>query len=199
MKLREHFLHYINKTKLQRFKFLFDVLWFAVIIYGFHWLWWNREVVYFIRHYTSFRETQEMLAHQVFLPSSWLVNHLLGYKIQTYNNTMFFPNGGYIAIERICSGLKQIFEWIILIILFPGSWKHKLWFIPAGIITIHLINIFRIVILSVVLMHWPAQWHHVHDWIMTPFYYAVIFALWVVWVEKIKNRGKSLKTDKVKS
>lgn len=193
MKIRESSKSLLKRIKSEQFKFLLDVFWFAVIIYGFHLLWWNGHLERFLSRYTSFTDIQEFLAHQVFLPASWIVSHIIGYVIQTGHNTIYFSNEGSIAIEKGCSGLKQMYEWLALMILFPGPWRHKLWYIPTGIIIIHLENILRIVILSVVEMHWPAHWSFIHMWVMRPFYYVVIFLLWLVWVEKIKNKRTKIK------
>jgi exosortase/archaeosortase family protein len=57
-----------------------------------------------------------------------------------------------------------------------------------GVVIIHLTNIFRIIILSVVVMHWPQHWDFIHLWIMRPFFYVVIFVMWVIWVEKFRYR-----------
>jgi exosortase/archaeosortase family protein len=75
-------------------------------------------------------------------------------------------------------------------ILFPGSWKKKLWYIPLGILVLHIVNIFRIVILSVVVVNWPRNWDFIHESIMRPFFYVVIFAMWVLWVERIRGEKK---------
>jgi exosortase/archaeosortase family protein len=174
---------FIKKKKLQP---IIDVLLFAIIIYFFHWLWWNGGLKHFLSNYAAFKETEEFLAHQVFLPSAWIVQHIIGYDIHTLHNTLYFPNNGFVAVEGSCSGLKQFYQWTILMILFPGPWRKKLWYIPLGLLTIHLVNILRIVTLSVVVMHWPQQWDFIHLWILRPFYYVVMFGMWVIWVEKIR-------------
>ena len=35
----------------------------------------------------------------------------------------------------------------------------------------------------------PDHWHFTHDWILRPFFYVVIFLLWVWWVEKFGGVG----------
>ena len=177
-----------NILKKERIQPVFDVIIFAIIIYGFHLLWWNAGLKHFLNQYAAFKETENFLAHQVFLPSAWFVKHVIGYDINTINNTLYFPNNGYIAVEGACSGLKQMYQWITLMLLFPGPWKHKIWFIPSGLIVIHFQNILRIIILSIVLMHWPAYWDFIHLWILRPFYYVVMFVLWVFWVERFKTK-----------
>ncbi len=46
---------------------------------------------------------------------------------------MWFSNNGYVGVNESCSGLKQFYQIAVLFILFPGPWKHKLWYIPIWI------------------------------------------------------------------
>lgn len=173
---------YILKNNLY---FLVQIFFFAVIIYFFHWLWWTVGLEKWLSHYAFFHETELWLAHQVFVPAAWIVKHILGYSVQTANDTLYFSNHGYVAVEGSCSGLKQFYQWFFLMLLFPGLWKRKLWYIPLGILAVHLYNIFRIVVLSVVVVHWPEHWNFIHLEIMRPLYYGVMFVMWVIWVEKV--------------
>ncbi len=182
------FKNLIQKYRLQPFV---DILLFALIIYSFHLLWWQGGLKHFLSQFAAFEEAEEFLAHQVFLPAAWFVNHIIGYDIHTLHNTLYFPHNGYIAVEGSCSGLKQFYQWFFLMLLFPGPWKHKTWFIPLGLLAIHFFNIIRIILLSVVVMHWPAHWDFIHLWILRPMYYLVMFLLWVWWVEKFKTGGKT--------
>ena len=50
----------------------------------------------------------------------------------------------------------------------------------------HLTNLFRMVGLAVVMNNWPEYWDFSHDNLFRPFFYLVIFLLWVWWVEKIR-------------
>jgi len=178
----------ITKYKLQP---LVDVFLFAIIIYFFHWLWWSGGLKHFLKEFAFFSEMEEFMAHQVFLPAAWVDKHIIGYAIKTMHNTIFFPEiNGYVSVEGACAGLKQFYQWTILMVLFPGHWKKKLWYIPLGMIVIHLNNILRIVILSIVVVHWPQHWDFIHMWILRPFFYVVIFLLWVLWVEKIRGGNK---------
>ena len=185
---------FIEKHKLRP---IVDVVIFIVIIVFFHKLWWDWGLKEVLLNYFAFGELEMYMAYQVFLPSAWIDKHLLGYDIFTSDTTIYFRDHGAIVVNGSCSGLKQFYQWTFLMILFPGPWKQKLWYIPLGIVVIHIVNILRIVILSVVLMNWPDQWHFTHDWILRPFFYVVIFALWVIWVEKFRN--KSLEKRRIAS
>ncbi len=176
---------FITQHKLQP---IVDVLIFVIIIVFFHKLWWDWGLKDLLLNYFSFAELEQFMAHQVFLPSAWFVEHIIGYDIKTLNNTLYFPNNGYIAVNGSCSGLKQFYQWMFLMVLFPGPWKQKLWYIPLGLIVIHLTNIFRIIALSVIVMEWPQYWTFSHDWILRPFFYVVIFVMWVIWEEKFRHK-----------
>jgi len=176
---------FITKNKLQP---IADVVIFMAITVFFHFLWWDWGLIDLLQNYFSFSELEMFMAYQVFLPSAWIDQHLLGYDIYTSDTTIYFTDLGYITVNGSCSGLKQFYQWAFLMILFPGPWKHKLWYIPMGIVVIHIFNILRIVILSVVLVNWPEQWHFSHDWILRPMFYVVIFTLWVIWVERFRTR-----------
>lgn len=132
----------------------------------------------------------DFLANQVFHQSVWFIQDVLGMDITTINQTMYWPNQGFIAINHGCSGLKQILQISILLLLFPGPWKQKLWYIPMGMLLIHFTNLFRIIGLAEVLVHFPDYWKFSHDNLFRPFFYVVIFALWVIWVEKFMKKQK---------
>jgi exosortase/archaeosortase family protein len=171
---------FIKKNKLQP---IVDVAIFSIITVVFHYLWWHG-LKGFLLNFGAFKQMEAFLAHQVFLPAAWIVENVLSIHIVTENNTLFFDNNGYVAVLGSCSGLKQFYQWVVLMLLFPGPWKHKFWYIPMGILVIHLVNIIRIVILSIVVVNWPQHWDFIHEWILRPFFYVVIFALWVIWVER---------------
>ena len=78
---------------------------------------------------------------------------------------------------------------MLLIIIYPGIWKRKLWFIPLGMIIIHFTNILRIVLLSVVSINKPEWWHLAHDTALRGLFYVVILILWIIWVERINRKS----------
>lgn len=129
-------------------------------------------------------------ADMVYRQSAWLIQHLLGMDIKLIGNTMYWPNQQWIAITEGCSGVKQIIQFALLMLIFPGPWRKKLWYIPMGMLIIYLVNIFRILVLAEVLVHAPTYWHFTHDNIVRPFFYVVIFALWVWWTEKLQTTEK---------
>lgn len=180
-------MNYFVKT-LYKHPFIKDILLFAILILGFHFFyrawanWWEfwpvQEFIVGIR---------DWLADQVFIQSAWIDVHILGLDLVKEERTMRFPGHGYIGINLSCSGFKQIMQFVVLMLFFPGPWKHKAWFIPTGVIVVHLTNLFRIVGLSVVTIYWPNYWGFSHDYLFRPSFYVVMFGMWVLWVEKCRR------------
>ncbi len=82
-----------------------------------------------------------------------------------------------------CNGLKLFALFSIFIIAYPGKWKHKLWFIPAGIFIIYWINVFRIMILLKLISVNPELFQFNHNYTFTISVYTIIFILWLVWAK----------------
>lgn len=110
------------------------------------------------------------------------------------DKTFYFANQCSVRIVHSCSGVKQMLQFILLIALYPGPWKHKAWYIPLGVLIIHLTNTFRLVGLCVVMANWPTHWHFAHDYPFRIIFYVVIFFLWVVWNDKFYHGKSKTKT-----
>jgi len=191
-KISEKISAFIEKEKLRP---LADVAIFVVIIYGFH-LIWKALIPYFI-DMAFYQSSTIFMKQMVFNQSSWFIKNILGFEFKTVDLTMYFPHNSYIAITSGCSGLKLFYEWIILMVLYPGPWRPKVWFIPLGLLIVHLTNLFRIIILSVIILWKPGYWDFSHDYILRPFFYLVMFILWMIWEEKFRIPVLKMKQKKL--
>ncbi len=171
------------QDKIKKYAYLINVVLFCAITYFFHEFWWAFSTE--IKSIPGVIETAEWLANMVFRASYFIIQHTYDSQaLAETGNTIRFSNGGYITVNESCSGLKQFYQIIVLFFLFPGPLKQKTWFIPLSIAIMHFTNIIRIILLGIVTLWLPDYWHFVHDWILRPFFYVVIFMLWVWWVEK---------------
>ena len=179
--------HLMSILKSKKAKPFIDVALFVIITYAVHKLWWQYSS--YIYAVPAFMNVTGWLAHNVYLLSVWINIHLLGMDIQlAEGNTMIFLRNNYsMYINESCSGFKQKVQILVLFILFPGPWKHKLWFIPAAIVSMFFVNVIRVIGLSYAMIYWPQHWDFIHLWIMRPFYYVAIFIMGVIWVEKFRK------------
>lgn len=186
-KLYEDLNKSIKKYKLDVLK---DVIIFVVITLAIHYAYrfWANDTDYWPVKEQMYK-AHEFAASLVFRQSVWTIDQILNIPISLEENKLIrFQNGGFVAINHGCSGLKPILQFLLLMIIFPGPWKHKAWFIPLGVLLVHLTNLFRISGLAVVTITIPQYWDFLHDYFFRPAFYVVIFMLWVWWVERYKNK-----------
>ncbi|GAB4319021.1 MAG: hypothetical protein Kow00127_11150 [Bacteroidales bacterium] len=185
----------IRKYHLEGFR---DVAMFMGILILFHFLW--KIFVVDILSVDFIYRSANWLAGVVYHWSEFIVR-ITGIPVVPFDEmevagrlhyNVFFhaPNTGYVYVNLSCSGLKQFYQWFFLMILYPGPWKHKAWFIPFGLLIIHLVNVMRIIGMILVTIHLSEYWDFMHDYVMRPFFYVVMFLLWVWWNEKFYLKSK---------
>ncbi len=120
----------------------------------------------------------------------------LGYKTFYTINTHDFQvvgidgsNGVWVGSN--CNAITLFTLFSVFIIAYPGHQKSKLWFIPVGIVAIHILNLVRVISLTLIAYYWPQSLSFNHTYTFTFLVYAFIFLLWVIWVQKfsLKSTG----------
>jgi len=87
-----------------------------------------------------------------------------------------------------CNAISLFILFSIFIIAYPGNQKAKLWFIPAGIVAIHILNIIRVIALALIANYFPPEYLNFnHTYTFTFLVYLFIFGLWLIWVNKFAN------------
>lgn len=118
----------------------------------------------------------------------WLLSLVRDTVYMVGEHTIRFDSGSGTTIIWGCSGLKQMFIWMCLILTVRGGWWHKIWYIPVGWICCHAFNILRIFLISLFIEFHPIWFSVLHDYIFKYAFYAMLFGLWVLFVEKIRPR-----------
>lgn len=106
----------------------------------------------------------------------------MGYEVYTVNRIIGIREAGGIEIVDGCNGIAAIGLFLGFIIAYPGDWKDRLSFSVVGIGIIYLVNILRVIVLTVTQVEWPQFFNFTHDYSTTAIFYIVIFVLWMVWV-----------------
>ncbi|MCB4799912.1 exosortase family protein XrtF [Neotamlana laminarinivorans] len=100
-------------------------------------------------------------------------------------------NGNFLArIIEGCNAVSVIILFISFVIAFSGTLKNTLFFIIFGSVIIYVVNLLRIVILSIGLYKYPQHSHVLHSVIFPAIIYGILFLLWIFWVNrfsKLKN------------
>lgn len=130
---------------------------------------------------------------RVIINSSDRILHLFGYKtIKILRDTDFqailIDGSNGVWVGSGCNALTLFFLFAVFIAAYPGHQKSKWWFIPFGVISIHILNIFRVVALAMIALYKPQYLDFNHTYTFTFIIYGYIFLLWMWWVNKFSNR-----------
>lgn len=119
--------------------------------------------------------------------STWLLQSF-GYEtlaeVDSNIRTVGIEGGHPLWIGDECDGLTLFAIFSIIIAAFPGPWKKKLWFIPLGILLIHILNIIRITALVIIVKYYPDSLDFNHTYVFQTIVYLFIFGLWYWWAKK---------------
>lgn len=111
-----------------------------------------------------------------------------GYTVFTGADRLIGIDGsGGLWIGDKCNGITLFAVFAGFILAFPGPAKHKFWFIPAGILAIHLLNILRVIILAILDVYSRAWTEFNHTYTFNILIYGFIFLLWIWWVNRYSD------------
>ena len=98
----------------------------------------------------------------------------------------------HVYVARVvegCNALSVIILFAAFIVAFAGKLKPTILYILCGSLLIHFLNVIRIALLSIALLHYPEQGSLLHGVVFPLFIYGVVFGLWVIWVNKFSNHA----------
>lgn len=133
----------------------------------------------------------EMLSRHIAAVVYWLVSLFRDTVYMVGDYTIRFESGSGTKIVWACSGLKQSFIWLCLMLTTIGGWKQKIWYIPLGWVVCYVFNILRIFLIALLIEFHPGWFDILHTYIFKYLFYAVMFGMWVIFVEKIRSSAST--------
>ena len=89
--------------------------------------------------------------------------------------------GPGVLVEDGCNGLAALGLFVGFVLAYPGAWRRRLWFLPAGLAVVYGANVARVASLAYFTVAWPEGFDLLHGVGTSTFFYLVIFGLWVAW------------------
>ena len=142
--------------------------------------------------YLSSAEGLDLYTNWVADQTVWILNAI------DYNTTgevhsiekrmKLFTNGVFVAfIMEGCNAISVQILFISFVIAFAKKIRVTILFVLIGLVFIYLINILRIVLLTVLIYHRPEWTGILHSVIFPGIIYGAVFLLWVYWVRYIQK------------
>ncbi|MCK5678728.1 MAG: exosortase family protein XrtF [Flavobacteriaceae bacterium] len=131
------------------------------------------------------------------------LSNRLGYNVYVEQSTdelsmKFILNGEYVSrIIEGCNSFSIIILFLSFIIAFSGSLKATFLFGLFGGLLIYLVNLLRIIAISILYHRFPKYQNILHDLVFPSIIYGLTFILWVTWVKYFSNINKNGTTKKL--
>ncbi|MGB0404540.1 MAG: exosortase X [Salibacteraceae bacterium] len=172
--------------------------------------WWNNPLFRFVTYafilYISWFYVYDNWLHPLGNVDRWVIEQItthssilldvLGFQLQP--NDLYGDQYRIVGINDSvgvwigdeCNGLTLFALFTGFVLAFPGPIKTKMWFIPVGIITIHLLNVLRVSALAIISKFSPESLDFNHTYTFTTIVYSYVFLLWYWWANKLSSFGK---------
>jgi len=99
--------------------------------------------------------------------------------------------GKYLArVIEGCNGMSIIILFVSFIVAFSGKIKTTVLYLLSGSVLLYVVNLLRIVILSIGLYHYTWRKEELHTVIFPAIIYGMVFLLWMFWVNRFSNINK---------
>ncbi|MBL6444776.1 exosortase family protein XrtF [Fulvivirga sp. 29W222] len=89
-----------------------------------------------------------------------------------------------LSVYEGCNGLNVIIIFSAFLLSFGSPSKKLIWFIPIGVLIIHITNLLRVVMLFGVSIYFPRFMYFSHKYLFTATIYVVVFVMWYLWLNK---------------
>ncbi len=122
--------------------------------------------------------------------SQFLLNNVMGIQSTLENDVIQMPNKEALLMNPGCTGLKQIIQLFLIMMIYPGPLAKKIWYIPLASFVLLLSSIFHFVLLAVLLNAYPLQFAFFHDHLSRWIYFTIFFLAWLVWEDYINIPGR---------
>jgi len=128
------------------------------------------------------------------------LSNIMGYNASVEQNTgelsmKFMLNGEYVSrIIEGCNSVSIIILFVAFIIAFSGGFKATLLYGLFGSTLIYVVNLLRIIGLSILYHRFPEYQDILHDLVFPSIIYGLTFILWLTWVKYFSNINKNAAT-----
>ena len=102
------------------------------------------------------------------------------------NRALLLMNGApAVVVGAPCDGMVLYALFAGFVLAFPGPGRRKLWFIPAGMGLIWVLNVLRVAALALNHHYARQSVDFNHHYTFTFVVYVCIFALWMLWARRL--------------
>lgn len=100
---------------------------------------------------------------------------------------VYCGNSPIYSIIEGCNAMSVMILFVAFLLAFKAPLKNYLWFIPSGLIILHVSNIIRIASIGKINANIPEWSQAAHDYLFPAWIYGTVILLWIVWVKYLSK------------
>jgi exosortase family protein XrtF len=100
---------------------------------------------------------------------------------------IIYQTKNILSVYEGCNGLNTMIVFLAFMVSFGPLQKKMFWFIPLGLLIIHIANLARVSMLFFVSAFLPHLMYFTHKYLFTAALYIIIFLLWIWWVKAFQE------------
>jgi exosortase/archaeosortase family protein len=123
---------------------------------------------------------------------AWISAHLLGLmgmQVTYHDSILVLPTMSFRIIFG-CTGLKTSMIYTIAVVAFPSPWRMKFIGIAAGVLTIQLLNILRIIAHAYVAVYFRSMFDFTHVYIAQGIMVTIALGIFFIYLNYAKPYSK---------
>tara|TARA_R110002012_G_scaffold99980_1_gene238298 strand:+ start:90959 stop:91483 length:525 start_codon:yes stop_codon:yes gene_type:complete len=101
---------------------------------------------------------------------------------------IFKADRAVLSVYEGCNGLNVMVIFLAFLFAYGNVGNKMLWFIPLGLLVIHIFNLLRILLLFHVTISMPDFLYFSHKYLFTAFIYVAVFGMWALWIFKVNEK-----------
>jgi len=109
---------------------------------------------------------------------------LSGLAVRISGRVVSLPNFS-VEVVGECTGLYEMLIFLAAMIAYPSAWKKKLLGVVLGIPFLYLVNIVRMIFITVVGNWSPKTFNFLHLYFWQVAMILIIVSAWVLWIEYV--------------
>jgi exosortase/archaeosortase family protein len=161
---------------------------FSIKLIGSYLLW--KGISYLLDTYQpalwlSFKESLSTVTVRV---AAWLCHHIIQLPVMYTTRNLLLDGTKGIFVADHCLGVPVMVVFVFFITVYEGPWRHKLWFIPLGLMSIIFINAIRIASLVYLQLNASEFYFYInHSYFYLIAYYGFVFMMIIWWLERFAH------------
>jgi len=103
------------------------------------------------------------------------------------DGTVIRTDNAALEINHECTGIFVLLVYTMFVLAYPAPWRNRLSGAVTGWVTLNLVNVARLVVLTVIASRYPDWFAYFHEYFFQGLFIALLAILASIWTEQVRR------------